>query len=106
MTEHDSYEEKPRHIVCNSIDWRGITIAISYEVTPGHVVSHLQVQTAGLELEPLPFTSTGYRSHHTALGEVEAAGGPVPYVLAWLEEEAASEEWHSRVEAARQGSLF
>ena len=35
----------------------------------------------------LPITETGYRSHFLAATEVIAAGGPVRYVLAWLDRE-------------------
>jgi hypothetical protein len=54
----------------------------------------------------LPITETGYRSYFLHPDEVEAAGGPAAYVLAWLGEEAQSPKWKRHVEASRQLSLF
>ncbi len=99
--------KRERHIVSSAIDWQGIALSVSYEAEwfgTGGCIAHLQVETT--QRTPLPITRTGYRSHFVPLGEVEAAGGPVAYVCAWLEEEASSEEWRSHMEAARQGSLF
>ena len=99
--------EKERHIVTTTIDWQGIVLSVSYEAQwlgAGACIAHLQVETA--RREPLPITETGYRSHFLPLGEVEANGGPVAYVCAWLDQEASSDEWRSHVEASRQGTLF
>jgi hypothetical protein len=99
--------EKERHIVTIAIDWQGIALSVSYEAEwlgKGACIAHLQVLTP--DRRPLPITETGYRSHFVPLGEVEAAGGPVAYVFAWLDEEASNDEWRSHVETTRQGSLF
>jgi len=99
--------EKERHIVTTTIDWQGIALSVSYEAQwlgAGACIAHLQVET--VRREPLPITETGYRSHFLPLGEVEAGGGPVAYVRAWLDQEASSDEWRSHLETARQGSLF
>jgi hypothetical protein len=38
--------------------------------------------------KPLPITETGYRSHFTAPETAAPFGGPVAYVIAWLDEES------------------
>ncbi|MGE3993157.1 hypothetical protein [Pseudorhodoplanes sp.] len=55
---------------------------------------------------PLPLTNTGYSSGYVDASNVEALGGPVPFVLAWLDQEADSPAWRKREIAARQLSLF
>ena len=98
--------EKPRHIVTTTIDWQGIALSVSYEDRwlGGSLPAHIQVQAE--HDQPLPITGTGYRSHFLPREEVEQAGGPVPYVLTWLAEEATSDEWRDRMERSRQSSLF
>jgi len=54
----------------------------------------------------LPITETGYRSHFTAPEAVKEHGGPVAYVLAWLDAEAVSAKWQKRDAASRQLNLF
>jgi hypothetical protein len=94
---------------CN-LTWRGIAITLSYErdwlamEELSYQVAHLTV-TAD-DRRPLPFTETGYRSHFLAPAEIDAAGGPVAYVLAWLEEAAQSPEWRACDAAQAQLTLF
>jgi orotate phosphoribosyltransferase len=54
----------------------------------------------------LPITETGYLSHFVAADAIDEAGGPVAYVVAWLDRAAQDKEWKSRIEAQRQLSLF
>jgi hypothetical protein len=54
----------------------------------------------------LPITETGYRSHFLSEVEVETLGGPLDYVRAWLDAEAAMPEWREQQQAARQMALF
>ena len=67
-------------------------------------VAHLTVRAA--DRSPLPFTDTGFQSHFLAPAEVEAAGGPAAYVLAWLDEAAQSTQWGARELVSCQLSLF
>lgn len=95
------------------IDWQGITLSVTYEPSwlgvaraPDRAVAHLQVQAINPERAPLPITETGYRSCFLHPSHVEAAGGPVPFVIGWLDAEAASPQWRDHSDRFRQLSLF
>jgi hypothetical protein len=69
------------------VTWRGIALAVTYE-RDWLVMDELRYQAAHLTIRaadrsPLPFTETGFQSRFLAPAEVEAAGGPAAYVLAW-----------------------
>ncbi len=66
--------------------------------------AHLHVRNSGAE--PLPITGAGYRSHFTSQSVVQAAGGPVEYVLAWLTAEADTLAWRQKAADAQQLTLF
>ncbi|MBV9062680.1 MAG: hypothetical protein JOY77_07100, partial [Alphaproteobacteria bacterium] len=51
-------------------------------------------------------TGTGYRSHFLSEAEVAELGGPLDYVRAWLDAEAATPEWRAQQQTARQMTLF
>jgi hypothetical protein len=55
---------------------------------------------------PLPFTETGYRSVFADPADIDAGGGAVAYVTAWLHVAAPSPQWRMRAVAAEQLSLF
>lgn len=72
---------------------------------------HLDFATAHLEVrsetgEPLPISETGYRSHFLPREAVEEYGGPVEFVKAWLDHDAAKPAWKKYVQERRQLSLF
>lgn len=96
-----------------TIDWQGIALSVSYEPsyfglggTSDYAVAHLQIWAVKPERAALPITETGYRSHFLHPSFVDEAGGPVPYVLAWLDAEAQTPAWRHRADQARQLSLF
>ena len=93
-----------------TVEWRGIMLAVSFDPAwmqwEGGPLAHLEVTTIAPEREPLPITETGYRSHFCDPEEVDAAGGPGPYVLHWLDDAALSMAWKKRDAARRQLSLF
>jgi hypothetical protein len=103
-----------RDIATDTFTWRGITIQVEYEADwlgaaargSFHATAHLQLRTLCPERAQLPVTETGYRSHFLPMGEVEAAGGPVAYALAWLDYMAQSREWRRIEQESRQLSLF
>lgn len=110
MTSHPS-SEKERHIVTTQIDWQGIALSVSYEESyygtdPEHdyAMAHLQILADGRQ--PLPITETGYKSHFLHPSFVTHAGGPVAYARAWLDAEAATEEWCRHTATKQQLSLF
>lgn len=93
-------------------DWQGISIQIRYcQHWPnglihdsGFSIAHLEVET--MHRDPLPITNTGYVSHFRHHSEIEALGGAVEYVFAWLEHMAQETTWVIQAEVARQYSLF
>ena len=102
-----------RHIETYSAEWNSIGLQITWEPSwlnlgdcLGHDMGHLQVESIAPEKAPLPITETGYRSHFTAPMTVASFGGPVAFVLAWLDEESQTAAWREREQAARQPSLF
>lgn len=88
--------------------WQGISLTINYEQrwldSEATNVAHLQIKSA--KRERLPITETGYRSHFAPAAEIDQAGGPVAFVVAWLDGMAQSAEWKQYAEASRQLSLF
>lgn len=97
----------------HTFTWRGIGVEIGYEPTwlnlpdiDGSMRAHLTVRAVQPDRAPLPFTETGYRSHFTTPDAVASAGGPVAYVLAWLDAEADTPAWKAKAAAAAQLCLF
>jgi hypothetical protein len=90
--------------------WQGIPLSVSYcpdhsaafREVMGRPLAHLTVAAD----RPLPITGTGYKSHFTGPELIDAEGGPVAFVLAWLDHAAALPEWQARQEQAAQLSLF
>ena len=111
MSEPENVDENLRQFEDYEIVWSGIRIKIRFEKkflsgsTPG-LPSHLAIESLKPERAPLPITQTGFRSHFPPLASIEERGGPVAYVLAWLDEEANSREWKTAQAAARQLKLF
>jgi len=86
--------------------WQGIPLSVSYcpdwTRAMEQPVAHLTVKAD----VPLPITETGYRSRFLAPATVDDEGGPLPFVLAWLDYAAALPEWKDRQEQTKQLSLF
>jgi hypothetical protein len=79
------------------ITWRGIVIEIRYRPPfanfyAKHPIAYLEVESIAPKRAALPITGTGYRSRVIEGVQVDAAGGPVAYVRAWLDHEAKSKE--------------
>lgn len=95
------------------LNWRGLVIEIRYcpdwlvcyRETYGYALAHLEVETiqAGV---PLPITETGYRSHFDRPDNIEAQGGPIAFVRAWLDHAAEDHAWKKWDGSQRQYSLF
>lgn len=102
-----------RHIETFHAEWNGIAIEITWEPSwlslgecLGHDMGHLEIRSVAAEKTPLPITETGYRSHFSAPDTVVSLGGPVAFVIAWLDEESHRPAWQKAQQAARQFSLF
>lgn len=89
-----------------TIDWQGITLSVTYHPRRFLSCAHLEIRSLRPEWAQLPITETGYRSHFLDRAEIDAFGGPAPYVLAWLDDRARTPEWRDHIERSRQGSLF
>lgn len=105
--------ENERHIATAIIDWQGITLSVSYEADwlsmgwqGDRAVAHLQLQSITPERAPLPVTETGYRSHFIHPSEIDAAGGPVAFAIAWLDHASQDKAWRAVQINGRQLSLF
>lgn len=96
----------------HTLKWAGISIDVlyslnwlqSYCVTYGYPLAHLEIRSANRE--PLPITETGYLSHFDRGDNIDAEGGPIAYVLAWLDHAAQSQEWKASVQKRQQLTLF
>lgn len=90
------------------IDWQGLGVTIRWAPhwtnSSTYPVAHLELISDGRV--KLPVTETGYRSHFTSREGVEDHGGPVAFVIAWLDHEAQSDAWQRHVEQSKQLSLF
>ncbi|MGD1892659.1 MAG: hypothetical protein ACFB15_18975 [Cyclobacteriaceae bacterium] len=89
-----------------TIEWRGIEVKINYDDSShksdiAHI-AHLEVRAD----QPLPVTKTGYRSHFTHPENIEAYGGAVSFVIAWLDHHAQKPEWKEAEEQRKQYSLL
>ena len=90
--------------------WQGIPLSVSYCAEPwasfravyGYAIAHVTV-TAPC---PLPISDSGFQSAWLPPGDIDTEGGPVPFVLAWLDAEATTPDWQRRELQARQLSLF
>lgn len=97
---------KPRTIDTFTTDWQGITLSVTYEANwlnmKRNLTAHLQIEAISPKRAILPVTETGYRSYFTPAVDIDAAGGPVAYALAWLDHAATSKSWLKHVEVERQ----
>ena len=97
-----------------ALDWNGIRIAVRYcrnwldfyEDIYGYPLAHLEIESIEPDNAPLPMTETGYRSHFTRPDVIEAEGGPVSFVRAWLAEAANDPKWIAAEADRKQLSLF
>jgi hypothetical protein len=92
---------------CNPVTGETITVRITH--SRGYLSSgtdHIEVESLAPKKAPLPITETGYRSHFMPALELVNAGGPVTFVNAWLEREAAGKAWRAKTTAAAQADLF
>lgn len=98
----------------STAEWRGRVIEINYnpqwvarsEAWPSYDIAHLEIRVVEPERAPLPVTETGYRSCFPEPEVVAAAGGPVAWVLGWLDAEAQGKRWAAIEAKFNQLDLF
>ena len=87
-------------------EWRSVHFRINWKANWLNTgMAHIEIICLAKGAR-LPVTETGYRSHFTPPAAVANRGGPVAYVMAWLDAEAASPEWQKHAAASRQLDLF
>ena len=95
-------------ITTEMLEWQGITLSVecerNYATMTG--LTHLSIHVLEPSTSKLPITETGYRSHFLSEAEVAELGGPLGFVRAWLDAEAATPDWQAQQQAARQMTLF
>ncbi|WP_244537176.1 hypothetical protein [Methylobacterium pseudosasicola] len=67
---------------------------------------HLQIESIDPHRAPLPITASGYLSWFMSPALVQDSGGPVAFVLRWLDAEAFGTVWTQAETDRRQLSLF
>lgn len=65
----------------------------SYREVYRYPLAHLEIEAVEPAKSPLPMTETSFRSHFYAPTDIDAEGGPVDFVRAWLDHVARSQEW-------------
>ena len=91
----------------NPLTSQGVKIRITHSrdyLASG--TDHIEIESMAPKKAPLPISETGYRSHFIPPLELMNAGGPVTFVTAWLEREAASKVWQKQASRQAQGDLF
>jgi hypothetical protein len=109
-TKTQRRDMKKHRFEIHRINWRGIDIEVTYERDwlniEGYSPCHLTLKALVPGHSPLPLTETGYKSHFTDPSLVDAAGGPVAYVVTELDEAAKCPEWIAYEADSRQLTLF
>jgi hypothetical protein len=98
---------KKRKSKTYSLTWSGRMLAIRH--TRDYLVrgqDHIEVFVRKPVKAMLPITETGYRSYFIDGEELATHGGPVLFVQAWLEREAATKEWRDKLAKLAQLELF
>ena len=104
---HKSTALTPPRPRAQRFTWRHVTLSVKHTrdyLVPGQ--SHLELRVIAPKGCPVPITDTGYRSHFLGREELEAAGGPVAFMTAWLDREASGKAYKDADLRWRQGDLF
>ena len=95
-------------ITTDLLEWQGIILSVSAQRGYAGVegLTHLSIHVLEPSTSKLPITETGYRSHFLSEAQVAEWGGPLGYVRAWLDAEAATPKWRALEAPSRQLDLF
>lgn len=89
------------------LTWQGIEVEATYCPLRWKVIAHLGIEAVEPLRAPLPISQSGYQSWFHQPRTIEESGLSVEnFVIAMLDEAAASSEWKTHVESSRQGTLF
>lgn len=87
--------------------WNGVTVSVRHQrdyISKGW--DHIELRVVAPKGAILPITATGYLSHFLTPAELKAAGGPVAFFKAWIEQEAKSKKWREADFRSRQLKLL
>lgn len=101
MWSHGDHESHRRG-GCHASRWEPQFLNTGARVQPGH----LQIESVDPHRVPMPITARGYLSWFTSPALVQDSGGPVAFVLQWLDAEASGPAWAQAETGRRQLSLF
>lgn len=97
----------PRRTTTRRVTWRDVTFRVRHTRDYIHEgTDHVEIIVLTPEKAVLPITDTGYLSHFIDPNQLKAGGGPVAFVLAWLEREARSAMYQKADFISRQLTLF
>lgn len=68
--------------------------------------SRLVIRVVSPRGAPLPFSEQGFHVHDMDEDQLKAAGGPVAFLLAWLERDAVNLRYAEALYRWKQGDLF
>ena len=86
-----------------AVFWDGREIEVSYQanwLNSGQ--RHLELRS----VDPLPVTTTGYRSAFVSMQMIQNATDIEDYVLGWLDHASHNPSWQLFLEESRQLKLF
>lgn len=95
-----------------TIEWRKVAITVRHckDWSKGHFningtrMTHTEI--INIDNDPLPITSTGYKSHFMDSTHLDNYDGILDYVTQWLDHEAQSKQWKAYVVDKSQLKLF
>lgn len=97
----------PRPREFHAFTWRELTCHVEH--IPDWKIagwSRLIIRVLHPRGAPLPFAEAGYHVHELDEDELTAAGGPVAFLLSWLERDAGSLRYAQALYGWKQGDLF
>lgn len=94
MENEDVVAKKPAEETHCAV-WQGIQLEIGYIACwmPFVAGDMAFIDVWAVNGQPLPVSKTGYRCRYPDREEVEDAGGPIEYALAWLDDAASNSLW-------------
>lgn len=99
-------EQCPRFST-SRFEWRGITCSVAHtrdHINPGW--AKLEFRVLSPHAPPVPITHNAYLRHEADQDVIDAAGGAVAYLVAWLERDALTPGYAKAMAAWKQLDLF
>lgn len=105
---HEGFNRHRRErTVTHWFRWRHLTCKLQ---ETSHYLNHgwtlLQLELVASRDTPCPLTTTGYLAHGIDAEELQASGGAVAFMTAWMDREAKGKTYQKAEFLWRQGDLF